>query len=661
VNIRSRSQLVGGGFFIVPSPVIIVIALLIALTLELRPARADEGSSENQEENNEAEVVEIRAARIPEVSRNQSALVTEIKREDMGPGLVTTAAMAQAAVAVRLREHGGLGQPATVGVRGSAAHQTLVALDGVVLPDPLGSGVDLSFLPAEFLDRIEILRGGASAQYGSGALGGVINLVSRKVGGQGYWGRLSAGSFGTWTGHVGTTFEADSMGFLLMASGLTTAGDYRFVDDRQTPYNPYDDRDVTRENNFARQAGLLIKARRRFSNGAMLRLTQKFMLMARGVPGLMGFTASQAKESGWTELLDLRASILAGSLLLEGGANLFIAGRELQDPLGELTGTKLDQSQELRVLETHLKALVPFGASHMVSSRLNWRWTGLDDDGFANPERQCLAIDASAQFKLAAETLEINPWLRLEHTSDAGWQLAPGLGLAYEIQAGLLVKSNLARAYRVPNFNELYMRGGFQVGNPDLVPEQGWTLDAGLEWRPSKSYRVSLAGFYARYSQLIVFEPISNFRYKPLNTDGADIGGIEFEASLRPLRWLNLAAHYTFLLPIDRSGKPNRDGNDLPGRPRHTAGLRLNGKWNRWLARAAVSFVGANFINQANTKQLTYRFLLNLGLGVDAGSGMTVMLEARNLLNNQIQDVRGLPLPGISFFLTIGITKGGES
>jgi outer membrane receptor protein involved in Fe transport len=403
-----------------------------------------------------------------------------------------------------------------------------------------------------------------------------------------------------------------------------------------------------------------LKARRRFSNGAWLGLTQKFMLMARGVPGLMGFTASQAKESGWTELLDIRIGVPAGSLLLEGGADLFTSGRALQDPLGELTGTVLDQDQELRVLGAHLMALVPFGTSHMLRSRLNWRWTGLDDDGFANPERRCLSGEVSAQLKLAANLLEINPWLRLEHTSDTGWQLAPGLGLAYEIQPGLLVKSNLARAYRVPNFNELYLSGGFQVGNPDLVPERGWTFDAGLEWRPSKSYRVSLAGFYSRYSQLIVYEPISNFRYKPLNTDGAEIGGIEIEASLRPLRWLDIAAHYTFLLPTDRSGRSNRDGNDLPGRPRHTAGLRLNGKWNRWLARAAVSFVGANFINQANTKQLPYRFLLNLGLGVDAGSGMTVMLEAKNLLDNQVQDVRGLPLPGISFFLTIGITKGEE-
>jgi outer membrane receptor protein involved in Fe transport len=111
-------------------------------------------------------------------------------------------------------------------------------------------------------------------------------------------------------------------------------------------------------------------------------------------------------------------------------------------------------------------------------------------------------------------------------------------------------------------------------------------------------------------------------------------------------------------LTADRSGRPNRDGNELPGRPRHTAGLRAWGKWKRLLAEADLYFVSSNYVNEANTKELSGRLLLDAGIGVDAGSGMKVMLQAKNLLDDQVSDVRGLPLPGISFFITVGITRG---
>jgi outer membrane receptor protein involved in Fe transport len=149
----------------------------------------------------------------------------------------------------------------------------------------------------------------------------------------------------------------------------------------------------------------------------------------------------------------------------------------------------------------------------------------------------------------------------------------------------------------------------------------------------------------------------------PMNVGAAEIYGLEFEIGGQPIEGLEIFGHYTLLLTADRSGQPNREGNDLPGRPRHTAGLRLNGHWGRLLAEADVYLVSSNFVNQANTrdKQLAARLLLGAGVGVDAGGGMTVMLQVKNMLNDQVHDVRGLPLPGISFFLTVGITKKEKS
>ena len=115
------------------------------------------------------------------------------------------------------------------------------------------------------------------------------------------------------------------------------------------------------------------------------------------------------------------------------------------------------------------------------------------------------------------------------------------------------------------------------------------------------------------------------------------------------------------LLTADRTGRPNREGHELPGRPRHTAGLRAWGKWKRLLAEADIYFVSENYVNKANTKELSSRLLFGAGIGVDAGGGMKVMVQAKNILNDQVNDVRGLPLPGVSVFINVGITRGGRT
>ncbi len=169
VNPPSHPFFVRGGFFIVS-----------ALALMRFPAYADESVSSLDDSAN-AETIEVTARRLNDTDNRPSALITVIESDDQGPGLTTTVGMLRQAPAVRIRENGGLGQLATVGLRGAAPNQTLILLDGIPLADTTGVGIDLSIVPTPFIERIEVLRGAASSQYGSGALGGVVNLVTRSV------------------------------------------------------------------------------------------------------------------------------------------------------------------------------------------------------------------------------------------------------------------------------------------------------------------------------------------------------------------------------------------------------------------------------------------------------------------------------------------------
>src|SRR5205085_6461804 len=109
----------------------------------------------------------------------------------------SVAEMLQSAPGATVRAAGGPGQPTSLSLRGATADESLVLLDGIPLRGPGGGSVDLSTLPATLLDRLIVSRGVLGAQFGAGALGGVVEIVPRAPRGDGGGGRIAVGSFGT--------------------------------------------------------------------------------------------------------------------------------------------------------------------------------------------------------------------------------------------------------------------------------------------------------------------------------------------------------------------------------------------------------------------------------------------------------------------------------
>jgi iron complex outermembrane receptor protein len=519
--------------------------------------------------------------------------------------------------------------------------------------------VDLSFIPTPFLSRIEVLRGAASAAFGTGAMGGVVNLVTRDPGSGKGWARLSGGSFGSWLGSGGVSASLGEADVLVAASGLTTSGDFSFVDDRQTPFNPFDDRLRTRRNNWARSGGLLFKSQARLPGGGKLRFTHQVGAQTRGVAGLLGFVAEHARESTWEGLVDVRTCLPWDAAVLELAGRVLASGHRLSDPGGELVGVPLDSNQESGQVGLEGQVLIPWGEDGSLRLRVEVTRLNLRDPSFANPARLGAALTGLGDLVLAKGFLSLAPVVRLAWHSDLGASLVPGVGVGLTLWRNLKVKANLALAYRAPGFDELYLRGGFAEGNPDLRPERALGVDLGFDLGPLAGWRVLLAGYYQRYQDLIIFEPAAAFRYRPQNTGAADAGGVELEVSGSPVRWLDAGAQASVLLSADRSGRTNRDGNRIAGWPLFQAGVWVEGHPGRMLFEAGLIAVGENYVNAANTKSLPARVLLNAGVGVDAGEGVTVLVQGKNLLDSQVEDVRGSPLPGVSFFLTVSFAQGG--
>jgi iron complex outermembrane receptor protein len=148
---------------------------------------------------------------------------------------------------------GGVGAPALLSLRGSTWDQVSVYVDGVNLNLAAGGGVDLSTLPIGDIARIEVYRGVTPIAYGSSAIGGVVSVETRRPRNTAAEVELGAGSFGTWLGGGSASVAGDGYGIYIGLHALRSAGDFTFVDDKGTAFNPNDDETVVRRNNRVRE------------------------------------------------------------------------------------------------------------------------------------------------------------------------------------------------------------------------------------------------------------------------------------------------------------------------------------------------------------------------------------------------------------------------
>jgi vitamin B12 transporter len=130
-------------------------------------------------------------------------------------------------VGVSVAQNGGPGEAASVFIRGANSEHTLVLLDGVALNDPVNPSrsADLAHIYFDNIDRVEILRGPQSPLYGSDALAGVVNIITKRGRGPARWTLgLSGGSYGTYSGQAGLSGSSDRLDYSLGVSGFTSGG-----------------------------------------------------------------------------------------------------------------------------------------------------------------------------------------------------------------------------------------------------------------------------------------------------------------------------------------------------------------------------------------------------------------------------------------------------
>ncbi|MFH1755441.1 MAG: TonB-dependent receptor, partial [Candidatus Latescibacterota bacterium] len=238
-------------------------------------------------------------------------------------------------------------------------------------------------------------------------------------------------------------------------------------------------------------------------------------------------------------------------------------------------------------------------------------------------------------------------------------QSTPNFGVRWQLTSFATFKANWGRYYRLPTFLELFGNLGSVTGSSALEAEEGINRDIGVILAKDRAGHFRRLFFEAVYlnnrvDNLILFFPNSQYTSKPVNIGSAYIKGWELSCSGAFQQWLQLSGNYTRLDTEDTSDIPYYNGNQLAGRPENEFSLLLDWLHARWKIGYEYHYIGNNFIDRANMREIPSREIHNLVVKIHTPlEGLSLTAEGRNITGNRISDINGFPLPGRTFYTTL--------
>ncbi len=601
-------------------------------------------------------------------ARKLGTPVTVVTGEELKARQIRNAADALRSMpGVAVSSSGSGGSATQVRIRGAEGNHTLVIIDGVEANDTSIGEFDFSNLAADDIERIEVIRGGQSGLYGSRAIGGVINIVTR--GGKGpltFRGRVEGGSFGT-RDVAGGVSAGNERGYF--SAGYS----YRETDGFNiAPLGNEDDGYDRRTFNL--RAGVTVADG--ISLDVNLRNTRTFSEFdAFGFaapPGVLQ-TAEDSDNTSetvtWLGGGKLTWDMFGGGLTHVVGGNFNMTTLESTDPFS--TATYDNERNRFFYLGTARFGSTEQGLRHTLSGLIEKEMESFTPDiAFFtdNEERERERIAYAAEYR--GEILDrIFPTASVRHEDNDSFEdfTTWKTGLSVDLrEIRLRPHASAGTAVALPGMFEQFgaVLGTF-VGNPNLVPEESFGWDAGVE----VTLVPGVAVVDVTYFESDLQNEIVGFGDTLINLDDeSHRRGIEVAGRFNVTREITLGAAYTWLDASDPTGLAE------VRRPEHTARFDVNyvfdhGRGNINLAAiyngeatdlaflnlAGPPFFGSQFVT------LDEYWLVNVAASYKLAPGVELYGRVENLLDENYQEVFGFETADVAAYVGMRFTYEEEA
>jgi vitamin B12 transporter len=578
----------------------------------------------------------VSASRTEQRIRDAIPHTTVITQKDIRDSQVPDLpALLRREAGIEVSQSGGIGTVSSLFMRGGRGAQTLVLVDGVRMEDAAFGTTAVQHIMLDEVERIEIVRGNVSSLYGSGAMGGVVQIFTKRGSGEpAAGGEVLTGSRGTsrLLGSYGG--QAGDTRFNLTASKFDTQG-FSTIDPTRVPAaNPNNNGyqndsfsgSISQRLSSANEVGLnLYRTRGHLSFDSAFGLPTDVNLSGQELGSTQLYWEAKPLNP-WKSRISLAEGTDYRTDTLNGAFN------------------NSSNTRNRQIVWNNDWQAAP---EHALSLGIESLRQTLQNSGFTATQQARNVSIARVGYlgRLGAHSLQLNG--RTEHYSDFGTANTYFLGYGFDLTDAWRLTASTSTAFRAPTFTDLFSPFG---GNRALKPERSRTQEAGVQWSAGPN-RVRVVGFSTRFQDAITFDPLTVMTN---NVRKASAEGVESSYSGQ-IAGFDLRASLT----LQHTTEQEPGGQELPAIRRAKqfgalSAFRTTGAW-RYGAEVRGSGPHPDFdpVTFGRIQEAGYT-VVNFSARYNFDKHIFAAVRLENALNEKYQIVSGFNTPGRGIFLTAG-------
>lgn len=558
-------------------------------------------------------------------------------------------------------------------IRGSNTGQVLILLDGRPINNLGGGGFDLSEFTTNNIERVEVLPGGGSTLYGSDAIGGVINIVTRRPTGQiTTETKVNFGSYGLNQQSIQNSGKSGDISWVVGYNRTQAQNNYPFT-------IPEANFEGTRSNNDALYNNFNVKLEANLGKRNTLTLSTLYLGKEQGVPGGVPIPFPQFGQGFFNSLTennrkytDQVLTDLTWNYQLGKGDDSLLTTRVYADFLntrfdnrsGAITSqNRFDTKQDSYGIQvTHNWNIAK---NQTLVYGFDYRNTNVRNTTFSystniNRENYDNAIGQGAFFGKYeinfSPSFSMNLGVRQDFSSLVnGSFTSPSVGAKFAVSDETTLRANYIRNFRAPTIANLFNNNPTNIGNPDLKPEKGDSFDVGIDQKLGNIGLLRLTFFSNRVSDTIAFKrltpPVNGNTGTWENIGLVETTGIEASLNLQLARNVYAFVNYTANDPrILASANPAEVDKELrfAGADKLNLGVSYENSQG-WYFGLLMNSLNGYPTNNINTEFLSGYTTFDLKMRIPISDRLVLTGSLDNLFDQRYQLFPGYPDGGRAF------------
>ncbi len=529
-------------------------------------------------------------------------------------------------------QSGGPGRSTGVFLRGASPSQTLVMVDGIPVNEANSGLFDFADISTLDIGSIEVVRGAGSVMYGADAMGGVINIVSKKIDEEFQTSfTFEAGTYNTQRyvakASGGSEVVRGSAGVSFLTSDNISVANRKRGNSENDPYD-----------NLSAVASIEADLPEDVEVKATVRYTR-----ARTSLDTFDFTQGLIDALDYAQRRDSVQSSLTISKDFDWWTPALLLGViydefEAEDSENEFNNYKFDSL----VTSVQQQNTIRFTEDLTGMAGYAYKRTDGENVGSFDERREVHGVFYEQQYSPVKETT-LGAGIRYDHDTSFGDVTTYRFFLAQMVP---VLKSKFRASYgtgfRAPSFNDLFFPG---FSNSELSPEKSRGFDLGITTTIS-DFQSDITFFRTDYRNLIAFNTVT---FTPENINSAEVQGLETRFSWKAHEWFEPSISYTYLDSEDKS-----TGNMLARRARHQGGFGILSKpFEKFRINAFATYL-ANRKDSGGASMDDY-FIVSGTAMYEVYDGIEPYIRVQNLFNRDYEEVPGYGTPGASIFAGIQV------